>query len=251
MKAKIEWSNKNFEVDFGNPMSIGITLNDGDKNPNCYFADSVKFEAIRTSDFVGSIRDGGSVNHKKILLSPHGNGTHTECSGHIYDNENTLADIRTNHMHVGQLVSVDLEKNAEGDLIIGEADLRKSLTAENVSALIIRTKPNLKDKCHRNYSGSNPPYLSKESMALIVEHGIEHLIVDLPSVDKEVDGGALVNHNQFWDYNDPSRGHCTITELAFIEDSIENGIYLVDLQFLKIALDVSPSNPILYSLNPI
>jgi arylformamidase len=251
MEAKIEWSEKSFKVDFGNPRSIGITLNNGDANPNCYFADPVSFEVIRTNDFVGSISEGGNVNHKKIVLSPHGNGTHTECSGHIYDNKITIADILSTHIHVGHLLSVDLEKNSEGDLIIGVEELRKSLIPRNISALVIRTRPNTKEKCLRNYSGSNPPYLSRESMAYIVKNGIEHLIVDLPSVDKEVDGGALINHNQFWANNDGSRSHCTITELAYIEDSIVDGTYLIDFQCLKIALDVSPSNPVLYSLSPI
>ena len=33
--------------------------------------------------FTGSVAEGGSVNFRNIAFNPHGNGTHTECLGHI------------------------------------------------------------------------------------------------------------------------------------------------------------------------
>ena len=34
-------------------------------------------------DWVGDVKQGGSVNFRNISFNPHGNGTHTECVGHI------------------------------------------------------------------------------------------------------------------------------------------------------------------------
>ena len=123
--------------------------------------------------------------------------------------------------------------------------------APGVKALIVRTMPNTSRKLHHNYSGSNPAYFTKEAMRSIVDHGIEHLVTDLPSVDKEQDEGKLIAHKVFWQLEGAIRINTTITELAYIENNIEDGIYLMDLQVLRLYMDASPSNPILYSLNPI
>lgn len=251
MKGKIEWAGKWYALDFREPKSISLTINNGNENPNCYFSEPVKFDVIRTKNFVGSIAEGGNVNHQKIILSPHGNGTHTECSGHIFDNNNTIAKTLTVPTQIAQLITVDLTKHPDGDTVISLESIQEANLIKNVTALIIRTSPNAEDKRSRNYSGKNPPYFAEECMKYLVKYGIEHLVVDLPSIDKEVDGGSLRNHNNFWDYDSDSRTHCTITELAYIENDIADGTYLLDLQCLKIALDVTPSNPILYSLNPI
>jgi kynurenine formamidase len=117
-----------------------------------------------------------------------------------------------------------------------------------VKALVIRTMPNTLSKLTQNYSGTNPPYLSHQAMQIIVDHGIEHLIVDLPSVDREQDNGKLVAHKTFWQTENVIRENATITELAFIPDSVSDGIYLLNLQVLPIHLDVSPSNPVLFAL---
>jgi hypothetical protein len=45
-------------------------------------------------------------------------------------------------------------------------------------------------KKSRKYSHTNPPYL-EEAAALSFESGIKHLLIDLPSVDKEKDEGKL------------------------------------------------------------
>ena len=67
-------------------------------------------------------------------------------------------------------------------------------------ALIIRTTPNTLDKKKQVYSGTNPCYFSKEAMDYIVKMNIEHLLVDIPSLDREEDGGKLEAHNTFWNY---------------------------------------------------
>ena len=250
MKAQIKWQGKILETNLANPLPISIPIKDGANNPNCYFAEPVKFEVIRGNGFVGSIRLGGSVNHQKITISPHGNGTHTECYGHVTDSDAVIATQLQEHLHVAQLISINPLENS-GDLVIDRSLLENLSLISGIKALIVRTMPNTSKKIGHNYSGSNPAYFTNEAMLTIVNHGIEHLVTDLPSVDKEQDEGELVAHKAFWQIKGTIRANATITELAYIENKIDDGLYLLDLQVLNLYMDASPSNPILYSLNPI
>jgi len=250
MKAQFKWQGKLLEANLANPMSIAIPLKDGLQNPNCYFAEPVKFEILKGDGFVGSIKLGGSVNHQKITISPHGNGTHTECYGHITDSDAIIATQLQEYLHVAQLISVEPSEKS-GDLVIDRAVVEKEFLQPGIKALIVRSLPNTSEKLQHNYSGTNPAYFTKEAMQVIVDHGIVHLVVDLPSVDRELDDGRLAAHKTFWQLNDEIRLNSTITELAFVPNSIEDGLYLLDLQILLLHLDVSPSNPILYSLSTI
>jgi len=113
--------------------------------------------------------------------------------------------------------------------------------------------PNPATKCYRDYSGTNPPYLSTDAMKYIVGIEVKHLLLDLPSVDREKDEGRLINHRLFWQVSDKeatsiSRNNCTITELIYVPNDIADGLYLLNLQVPSINLDAVPSKPILYRL---
>ena len=117
-----------------------------------------------------------------------------------------------------------------------------------IDALIIRTIPNEINKRKKNYSHTNPPYFLKEAMDYIVNQGVRHLLVDVPSVDKEKDGGQLVAHKSFWKFPDDIRHGCTITELIYVPKIIEDGMYLLNLQCVPFENDASPSRPLLFKL---
>ena len=250
MKVQVKWQGELLEANLAKPRSIAIPIKDGAQNPNCYFADPVKFEIISGDGFVGSIKLGGLVNHQKITISPHGNGTHTECYGHITDSEAIIANQFYEYHHISQLISITTREN-NGDLIIVKPLLEHKSLQPGIKALIIRTLPNNPTKLRQNYSGTNPPYFTEEAIRYLVEHGIDHLITDLPSVDKEQDEGRLLAHKAFWQLDGEVRLTCTITELAYISNEIDDGLYLLNLQVLPIHLDASPSNPIIYSLSAI
>jgi arylformamidase len=123
-------------------------------------------------------------------------------------------------------------------------------------ALIIRTLPNQPDKQHQNYSDSTPPYLSREAAELLIERGIEHLVVDLPSIDRAHDEGRLTAHRIFFGLPPGStalaqatRPRATVTELAYIPDAAPDGPYLVELQVPALGGDAVPSRPLLYRLS--
>jgi hypothetical protein len=67
------------------------------------------------------------------------------------------------------------------------------------------------------------------------ESGIQHLLIDLPSVDKEKDEGKLLAHKAFWnvtdvnDLNLDARLEATITEMIYVPDNVADGSYLLNL----------------------
>ena len=65
-------------------------------------------------------------------------------------------------------------------------------------AMVIRTLPNDTDKMRRDYTDTTPPYLSREAAEFLVARGIEHLVVDLPSIDRSHDEGRLTAHRVFF-----------------------------------------------------
>jgi len=156
-----------------------------------------------------------------------------------------------------ELISVAPERIGE-DLVISSKNISNALKiakSQNLDALVIRTLPNLLSKMHKNYSKTNPPYLSEEAAIFIREKGIQHLLIDLPSVDKEEDGGKLLAHKAFWNVkninnlNDDARLNCTITEMIYVDDDVQDGSYILNLQIASFENDASPSKPLLFKIN--
>jgi hypothetical protein len=73
-------------------------------------------------------------------------------------------------------------------------------------------------------------------------------MIDLPSVDREQDGGKLSTHHIFWQYPQATRRHCTITEFIFAPNTLTDDIYFLQLQIAPFHNDATPSLPVLYRL---
>jgi kynurenine formamidase len=247
MIIQLAFNEKNYSANLDEPLDISIPLREGKNNPSCYWADPVKFETIESGNFIGSVARGGSVNYQKLTLTPHGNGTHTECYGHITADGATINETLRRHHFFAELISVEPVHLADGDFVITREAIQQKIK-HKTKALVIRTLPNTPDKKSRQYSGTNPPYLQADAVLDLVDRGIEHLVLDLPSVDKEVDGGKLAGHRAFWKLPHAPRTGCTITELVFIDWTIPDGLYLMNLQVLNLEMDASPSRPVLYKL---
>jgi len=91
--------------------------------------------------------------------------------------------------------------------------------------------------------------LEEGAAKYIRECGIKHLLIDLPSVDKEKDEGKLLAHKAFWDFPKNLRRDATITELIYVPNKIEDGFYILNLQIASFENDASPSKPILYKID--
>jgi kynurenine formamidase len=246
MIANITHKEKTFKVDLTQPIDISLPLKDGNDNPNAWYVPDVKMEAVVMGDWVGEVKKGGSVNFFNIFFNPHGHGTHTECVGHISKEKESINECVKTYFFTTQLISIEPTQQ-EGDLIITRAQIEQVIEPQTES-IIIRTLPNGKDKKNKAYSNTNPPYLEKEAADLLRELDIKHLLIDLPSVDKEQDGGALAAHHAFWNYPNNTRIDCSITELIYVPSSITDGHYLLNLSFAPFHNDASPSRPTLYAL---
>ena len=234
-------------VDFSKPIDISIPLQFDGPNPLCYYASPPVSEVIRSGEFIGSVAEGGTVNHREVSFIPHGNGTHTECYGHIDKSASSINQNLAQFNHLAQLYSATPVEQENGDHVIG-TEILAELSDKPITALIIRTLPNSESKLTRNYSGTNPPYLSAALMESLVEKGIEHLLVDLPSVDKENDNGKLAGHKAFFLPKGKIRKNATITELIFAPDQLADNLYFLQLSIPSFELDAAPSKPIIYSL---
>jgi len=246
MIAHISHNHKAFKVDLSKPIDISIPLRNGTDNPTAWYVPPVKMEAVEMGDWVGEVKRGGSVNFFNIFFNPHGHGTHTECVGHISKDKESVNECVRSFFFYAQLISVQPEAIEEDFVITLEAFNDK--VAEGCEAIIIRTLPNSSDKLHKQYSNTNPPYLAKEAAKFLREKGVKHLLIDLPSVDKEQDSGVLAAHHEFWNYPNATRLDCSITELIYVADSILDGNYLLNLSFAPFDNDASPSRPTLYAI---
>jgi arylformamidase len=205
---------------------------------------------MRSGSFIGDVLQGGSCNVNDISFNPHCNGAHTECVGHISKEKHSLNQCLKQFFFIANLITVMPEK-INGNSVITKENLVNSFSTNyelrTNNSLIIRTLPNDNGKLTRNYSGMNPPYIHYEAATWMCEQGIEHLLLDLPSIDKE-DDSKLLAHHAFWQYPAKTRTNCTITELVYIPDSIADGTYLLNLQIASFENDASPSKPLLYKL---
>jgi arylformamidase len=245
MRAIIEWKGTSFTIDLNKPLDISIPLRSGESNPNAFGIQHPLFEPFKAGPFIGSTQLGGSVNCENLFINAHGNGTHTECVGHISKEKITINQSLRKFYSIAQLISVSPEEN-----IITEKSV-EPLLDKRAESLVIRSLPNTNDKLSKIYSGSNPTYLEPTLCKYLKENHIQHLVIDLPSVDPEEDGGALSAHHAFWNYPDAPRLEATITEMAFIAEDIPDGLYLLNLQIASFESDASPSKPVLYRLEPI
>jgi kynurenine formamidase len=252
--ASIQHNNKTLKVDLSKPIDISIPLTATDENPIAWYLDKPVIEPVVFGDWIGKVSQGkSSTNFNNIFFNPHGHGTHTECLGHITREFYSVNQLLKQFFFLAELVSIQPEIQGE-DLVITKNLLSTALKGATPEAIVIRTLPNLETKKQLKYSNTNPPYLEEAAACFMRESGIQHLLIDLPSVDKEHDEGKLLAHKAFWNVKDinnlnaDARLDCTITEMIFVSDVVKDGSYLLNIQIASFENDASPSKPILYKI---
>lgn len=247
MKATIQHKDREYKIDLSNPFDISLGLRGDERNPVAWYLGAPKIEPVRDGDWVGKVSEGASTNFNNIYFNPHGHATHTECVGHITPEFYSINETLKNFFFLAKLVSVSPQKVGEDEVITKEA-LEKVLKPNQAEALVIRTLPNTIAKRSKKYSHTNPPYLEEAAARYIRECGVDHLLVDLPSVDKEKDEGKLLAHKAFWNYPKNTRFQATITELVYVPSKVEDGLYFLNLQPASFENDAAPSKPVLYKV---
>lgn len=255
MKATIEHATGNLEIDFSRPLDISVHTSNTQEDAKAWYVDPVIIEPVRTDAFTGSVKEGGTVNFRNISFNPHGNTTHTESVGHISEDIVNLQDCLTNYFFKAQLITISPEDfegeedewHKKGDKIIPLSSFEHRI-AERIDAIIIRTLPNSEIKTKMQWSDSNWPYMTPEATQYLANNNIKHLLIDLPSVDREFDGGKLLAHRAFWNYPDQPRLKATITEMIYVDDAISDGLYMLNLQPASFVNDASPCKPVIYKI---
>ena len=286
MKLTLEKDGRRYSFQTEKGMDLSISMNPN--GPRAWYVEPMRIEPVRTEQFLGSVAEGGAVNFRDVYFNPHGHGTHTENVGHIIDTEVPVVNSISSSHFFAKVITLELRRKdamqgalqgsakdvlqdamqdsskdvsqdamqdstkdvsqdaSQGDWVVNEESLMGMDL--NVEVLIIRTKPNDHSKVQRQYSGTNFPYLTIGAMQRIVDAGVQHLLIDLPSVDREEDGGALAAHHLFWNVPTEPNFQKTITELIYVPNEIADGMYVLNLQVSNFANDAAPSRPMLFDL---
>lgn len=258
-------------VDLAHPHDLSVGFNFDGADPRWFDAPRSHSDALESGSFIGRVRNGGSCNCDTISLTPHCDGTHTESAGHLTRDRFDVREVMPAQLLPALLVTVtpaaarrDGESSrpapVDGDLLVTRAALEKAWPAAlpfAPLALIVRTLPNPESKRQRDYRVEPAPFLSLPAAQWLVERGIEHLVLDVPSLDRTHDEGHLVGHRIFFGLppgstsrGDAARSRATITELAFVPDEVHDGPCILSLAVPAIGGDAVPSQPIVYPLTP-
>jgi len=239
-------------VKYFSSLHAGVDLSQGfgpgGDNALAFHIPPAEIAPIHVGDFVGSVAAGSGANCEVIQFCAHGNGTHTECIGHITRERHSVNQLIRTEIMTACLVSVTPEKRGN-DWVITATGLKDS-PLHRTPAIIIRTN-NISDIRGKNWSGTNPCYFEPAAIQLLVDAGYEHILTDLPSIDREEDAGALASHHVWWQYPQNPRNHASITELIVVPEKLQDELYFLNLQFAPIESDAAPSRPIVYPLIPL
>lgn len=235
---------------------IALPLSFDGRGPRAFGAPPAQAGPLSVGAFNGRVAGGASCNASVLTVTPHGNGTHTESVAHLVEDGPAVPALLSGGWMPAWLASVDVPAGA-----IGAPLLKPGLDAARAAgaaALIVRTRPNTSDKMQRDYAGGAAPAFFDEAAArAVADAGIEHWLVDLPSLDR-LDDPGLPAHRAFFGLpagarrvRDARRRRCTVTELVYAPDELADGLYLLDLQVPRWQLEAVPSRPLLLAAESI
>lgn len=267
-RATVKLGSHTVTIDLSQGTSLAIPLSFDERQPRFFGAPRASRKPYAAGDWIGDTKQGGSCNAEVLQLVPHCNGTHTECVGHIVDQEIAVADASPEGLVGATLVSIKPEPATscddnlpdalpENQNVISRQQLANALEGVPqafMTAVILRTLPNDRAKCRRDYGDGKPvTFLTPSAATWLVEKGCEHLLLDLPSLDFMNDAHLMAHHIFFGlpadsrDIRDARRPQCTITEMAFVPDDCEDGRCLLNLQIPAFLTDAVPSRPMIYA----
>ena len=274
---RVRIGDKLYVVDHGDLDDIAIAANPDENLAHTSFnvppMEMTAVQSVKGVDKPGEDKTKDRVNaYCYHRYAPQIHGTHTEGRSHILTEVTpAIAHIAGIHF-LARLITIDPERAAGQNLsLLGEQDKNdRVITREQVEdalgndkftpeVLIIRT-PNYPGKKSKKHGGTNPPYPHHDVAELLVDRGVKHIVLDLPSADREK--GEVFFHRTFW--QDPfsetygkvlpelahiprgqTRDESTITEAAYIGDKNEDGWYLIYLNPISLIGDAAPVRPMI------
>ena len=247
MLATIQFNSKKLQIDLSKPIDISIPLRASKDNVNAWYAKKPKIKPVKDGKWIASVAEGACINFNNITFNPHAHGTHTECVGHITKEVHSINENLKQFFFLAEVVTVAPEK-LNGDFVISKKQLQFAIGNKKRNAIVIRTIPNTSEKMSAQYSHTNPPYLLEDAAIYLREKGVKHLLIDLPSVDKEKDDCQLLAHKAFWNTKGSVRMDATITEFIYVPNTVDDGCYFLNLQIAPFENDATPSKPVLYKI---
>jgi len=266
---EFELGGTRFHINSAHGIGLSIPLHFGGDGMSAFGIAPAVAQVVKNDFFIGDTQCGGSCNVQQYTLIPHCQGTHTECVGHVVNQNVSITDMLDDAWIPATLLSIIPESGQDcvdhynpvidpHDKVISSMNIRESLQEFDDHrfhrAVIIRTLPNpiLKKTMHYTMA----PYFSNDAMTELAKRQIQHLLVDFPSVDRMDDQGLLSNHRQFWGLDpeghdlggkQPSRR--TITELIYVPERVKDGYYMLNLQIPAFISDAAPSRPLVFAVN--
>ena len=267
------------EADLSDPIDISIPLHFNSPPGACAFClPAPKSSELAMGSFVLSVASGCPVNVNALEFNVHGSCTHTESIRHIKPH---TSPVHTNDEFAPKscwsgaaLLSVAPQTLADcgecylgsseaTDLVLSRANIQAAVNTIFVDvavedshafcrAVVLRTGMAAHGK---DWSKTNPPYPTSDAIRWLLERfpDLQHIILDVPSLDREEDGGTTPNHKIFFgatendqesDQGFPLR---FVTELTRIPDEAEQGMYLLNLQVAPfVGTDAVPARPVLH-----
>jgi len=238
------------------PVSREVRFQPETKASNAFYLPMIYSKTVEfEGQFIGDVERGGSCNVDTLCFTPH-NITHLETSAHILAPSSKpayVSDINPAHLE-GIVLLIDLSKNNSLDGSGVPGDKAGSLVAVDmiahklrknklpISMLALKTRSSLLAEDY-DFSGKNFLAVSPEAARLVHDYTmtipqgenestdlrIHCLLLDLPSIDPESDGGKLSAHRNFFGL--PATGiegedleKRALVELAYF-NNLEEGYY--------------------------
>ncbi len=226
--------------------------------PNAFSLPPLQAEAHEVPGwFVGDVRRGGSCNVEVLRCTAHGL-THVETAAHLLDPSgapSTIADLPPERL-AGLLLLADLSDLGDrpGERVPPDR-IVEALAAPGlpVAMLGLKTRASALPPA-TDFTGTDCLALSPEAAAAVREAGILTLVVDLPSLDPERDGGRMRAHRAFFGLPEAGcRGadpeSRAVVELAWF-GALPAGYYYAVVTPARFAVPAVPTGLFLYPVLP-
>lgn len=193
----------------GEPQSVSreVFFKGETRSSNAFYLPRISSRTFELEgQFLGDVRRGGSCNVDILKYAAHGL-THLETSAHILSpdaNPPTVKDIPLETLS-GIVYLIDLSHlgTKQGELVPWEA-IRAKLERNRlpISMLALKTRASLLPQDY-DFSGKDFLSVAPETAKGIHDYRltdsrIDCLILDIPSIDPEKDGGKLLAHRNFF-----------------------------------------------------
>src|SRR4051794_40410675 len=212
MQAELSYGGQKVRAALDRGVSLAIAVEFGAAGPRHFGVGAPESRPFAVGNFSGSVATGASANCSTLTLTPHCQMTHTESVAHLTREAGDAWRVVPRGLLPAVGVSVIPEPARESsestdpqpwgtDVLISRRRLRAAWPMTRMVdpvAAVIRTLPNDAAKRSRDYTDLVPPYLTREAVEWLIEKRIEHLVLDVPSLDRTHDEGRMIGHRLFF-----------------------------------------------------